>query len=543
MRGGEGGMDGQDEFDFIVVGAGSAGCVVAARLSEDPRHRVLLLEAGPEDRNPWIHLPVGYFRTMYSSLSWGFRTEPDPGIDGRSVVWPRGKVLGGSSSINGLVYIRGQAEDFDLWRQLGNPGWSFADVLPYFVRSEDQERGADGFHGKGGPLGVSDLRLRHPVCEAFIAAAEAAGIPRNPDFNGATQEGVGYFQLTVRDGWRASTAREYLRPARRRANLEVRISALASRVVLEGRRAAGVAYLAGDGQERVVRARREVVLCGGAINSPQLLHLSGIGPGALLQEKGIATLVESPGVGECLQDHFQVRFVYRCPEPITFNDIARSPVRKLGVALEWLFRRSGPMTIGAGQVGVFCRTRPELATPDIQFHMFPVSMDRPGGTFHDYSGITSSICQLRPESRGWVRLRSPDPREHPAIMPNYLATRGDQETIVAGMRVARRIAAQEPMRRYIAEETIPGLSHESDEELLAVARRNGTTIFHPTSTCRMGPDGDALAVVDPELRVRGVEGLRVADASVMPTVVSGNTNAACIMIGEKAADMMRAAAR
>lgn len=535
-------MDAADIYDFIVVGAGSAGCVLAHRLSADPRHRVLLLEAGPADRNPWIHIPVGYFRTMYSSLSWGYQTEPEPGLGGRSVLWPRGKVLGGSSSINGLVYIRGQAEDFDHWRQLGNPGWSFADVLPYFRRAEHQERGADAFHGAGGPLGVSDLRLKHPICEAFIAAAEAAGIPRNADFNGASQEGVGYFQLTTRDGWRASTAREYLRPVRRRTNLAVETEALAARVVLEGRRAVGVAYLK-NGTERVARARGEIVLSGGAINSPQLLQLSGIGPGGLLQAHGIAVQHDLPGVGECLQDHFQVRFVYRCPLPITFNDLARSPWRKLGVALEWLLRRSGPMTIGAGQVGLFCRTRPELATPDIQFHMFPVSMDRPGGKFHDYPGITSSICQLRPESRGWIRLKSPDPRAHPAIQANYLATSGDQQTIVAGMKVARRIAAQAPLAPYIAEEMIPGAAHASDEALLAIARRNGTTIFHPTSTCRMGPEGDALAVVDPELRVRGIEGLRVADASVMPTVVSGNTNAACIMIGEKASDLLLAAAR
>lgn len=535
-------MNSQDAYDFIVVGAGSAGCVLANRLSADPRHRVLLLEAGPEDRNPWIHIPVGYFRTMYSKLSWGFQTEPDPGIAGRSIVWPRGKVLGGSSSINGLVYIRGQAEDFDHWRQLGNPGWSFADVLPYFRRAEDQERGEDAFHGTGGPLGVTNLRLQHPICEAFIAAAEAAGIPRNPDFNGATQEGAGYYQLTVRRGWRASTANEYLRPARRRNNLVVETDALATRVLLDGRRAIGVAFIK-DGVEREVRARREVVLSGGAINSPHLLQLSGIGPGALLSEHGIPVRHDLPGVGACLQDHFQVRFVYRCPLPITFNDLARSPMAKLGVAWEWLTRSSGPMTIGAGQVGVFCRTRPELATPDVQFHIFPVSMDRPGGTFHDYSGITSSVCQLRPESRGWIRLKSPDPRDHPAIMPNYLATPGDQRTIVDGMKVARRIAAQAPLKPYIAEETIPGPAHASDEDLLAIARRNGTTIFHPTSTCRMGPDGDALAVVDSELRVRGIDGLRVADAAVMPTVVSGNTNAACIMIGEKASDLILAAAR
>jgi len=529
-------MDAADIYDFIVVGAGSAGCVLAHRLSADPRHRVLLLEAGPADRNPWIHIPVGYFRTMYSSLSWGYQTEPEPGLGGRSVLWPRGKVLGGSSSINGLVYIRGQAEDFDHWRQLGNPGWSFADVLPYFRRAEHQERGADAFHGAGGPLGVSDLRLKHPICEAFIAAAEAAGIPRNADFNGASQEGVGYFQLTTRDGWRASTAREYLRPVRRRTNLAVETEALAARVVLEGRRAVGVAYLK-NGTERVARARGEIVLSGGAINSPQLLQLSGIGPGGLLQAHGIAVQHDLPGVGECLQDHFQVRFVYRCPLPITFNDLARSPWRKLGVALEWLLRRSGPMTIGAGQVGLFCRTRPELATPDIQFHMFPVSMDRPGGKFHDYPGITSSICQLRPESRGWLRIVSSDARVHPEMCGNYLATETDRRVVVDGLKLARRISRAPALRDFFAGEYLPGDGVERDDEWLDYARRIGGTIYHPSGTCRMGPDESA--VVDPDLRVRGVEGLRVADASIMPTITNAQLNAPVIMIGEKAAAMIR----
>ena len=318
--------------------------------------------------------------------------------------------------------------------------------------------------------------------------------------------------------------------------------ALATRLILDGRRVTGVAYLKGGAEQRA-QARREVILCGGAINSPQLLQLSGIGPGDVLAAQGIGVRHALPGVGACLQDHFQVRFVYRCPLPITFNDLARSPLGKLGAAWDWLTRSAGPLTIGAGQVGVFCRTRPELATPDVQFYMFPVSMDKPGGDFHDYSGFTSSICQLRPESRGWIRIRSADPRVHPAIMPNYLATPGDQRTIVDGMKVARRIAAQAPLRPYIAEETIPGPAHDDDEALLAIARRNGTTIFHPTSTCRMGPTDDAQAVVDPELRVRGIDGLRVADASIMPTVVSGNTNAACIMIGEKASDLVLAAAR
>ncbi|MBL8700384.1 MAG: choline dehydrogenase [Alphaproteobacteria bacterium] len=531
-----------EEFDYIVVGAGSAGCVVANRLSADARNRVLLLEAGPEDRNFWIHLPIGYAKNIYSPLSWGFQTEPDPGIAGRSLVWPRGKVLGGSSSLNGLIYIRGQREDFDHWRQLGNTGWGFDDILPYFRRAEGNERGGDALHGGDGPLHVANARYKHMHCAAFVEAAAAAGHARNDDFNGPSQDGVGFYQLTVRNGWRVSAAKAYLTPVRTRTNLKVETDALAARIVLDGRRAVGVAYLQG-GQQRIAMARGEIVVAGGAINSPHLLQLSGIGPAALLKERGIAPVVDLPGVGECLQDHYQARLVFKCVEPISFNNLSRSWLQKARAGLEWALFRSGPLTVGAGVVGLFCRTRPELATPDVQYHVIPFSADKPGGEFHDFPGFTVSACQLRPESRGTIRLKSADPREHPAIQPNYLSTRTDQDTIVAGLRLGRQIMAMPQMKPHVVEEFLPGPTAASDTELLAFARAKGATIFHPTSTCRMGPDGDAMAVTDPELRVRGIERLRVADGSVMPTVVSGNTNAACIMIGEKASDLVLAAAR
>ena len=529
-----------DAYDFIVIGAGSAGCALANRLSADPANRVLLLEAGGRDRNFWIHVPVGYYRTIFDpKLGWGYQTEPEPGLNGRRIPWPRGKVLGGSSSINGLVYIRGQKEDFDHWRQLGNPGWSYDDVLPYFKRSEDQARGPDAYHGAGGPLSVGDS-ARHELVEAYIQACLDLGIPRNDDFNGAVQEGAGYFQLTNRKGFRCSAAVAYLRPARKRANLSIETGALVRRIVLDGRRALAVAYRQ-NGAERTVAARREIVLAAGAIGSPQILQLSGIGPGAHLQSHGIEVLHDLPGVGGNLQDHFQARSVYRCARPITLNDRVRSPWQKLLMGLEWFVFRTGPLTVGAGQGGIFARTRPELATPDVQFHIILFSADRPGQPLHPFSGFTASVCQLRPESRGTVLIRAPDPEAHPAIVANYLAAETDRRCIIGGLRLARRLAATEPLRPYIAEEIEPGPDKASDDDLLAHARERGSTIFHPSGSCMMGPRANPMAVVDPELRVHGLAGLRVADASIMPTVVSGNTNAACIMIGEKAADLMLAA--
>ncbi|MBI3498430.1 MAG: choline dehydrogenase [Proteobacteria bacterium] len=532
-----------DGVDVIVVGAGSAGCALAARLSEDERQTVLLLEAGGPDRDPWIHLPVGYFRNIYSRLSWGFETEPDPGMGGRSIIWPRGKVLGGSSSINGLIYIRGQAEDYDHWRQLGNAGWSFGDVLAYFKRAEDQERGADPLHGEGGPLGVSDLRLKHELCEAFIRAAIEAGYAPNDDFNGTQQDGVGYYQLTSRNGLRCSAAVAYLKPARRRPNLRVETKALATRILFEGRRAVGVAYLK-DGRERIQRAGREVVLAGGAVNSPHLLLLSGVGPADELARHGIAVVHELPGVGQNLQDHYQVRLIHRCTKPITLNEIEHSLWRKAGAALEWLTRRSGPISIGAGQVGLFCKSRNEAATADLQYHFMPVSFERGPGPepridVHRFPGFNNTLNQSRPSSRGWIRLKSSDPRVHPAIQPNYLSEPEDRACVIAGLKIARRIAQMPALRDYIAGEYSPGGDVQTDDELLAFAREKGGTIYHPAGSCKMGPEGDAMAVVDPRLRVIGLSGLRVADASIMPTLVSGNTNASAIMIGEKAADLIR----
>ncbi|HUI33948.1 MAG TPA: choline dehydrogenase [Stellaceae bacterium] len=524
------------EADFIVVGAGSAGCTIAARLSEDPGTRVILLEAGGEDTNRWIHIPLGFGKTFADpSVNWCFETEPDAGANGRKVFWPRGKVLGGSSSINGMVYIRGQAEDFDHWRQLGNTGWSFDDVLPYFTRAENQQSIRDGFHGIGGPLAVSDVE-RHPIAEAFIDSAMALGFERNDDFNGAKQDGVGYHQTTTRDGKRCSTAVGYLNPARGRANLRIETRALSERIVFDGKRAVGVEYRQG-GELKTARARREIILCGGAIGSPHLLLLSGIGPAAHLAQHGIAVVQDLPGVGQNLQDHYSAPVKLKAAMPVTVNDVMLSNVKKLKVGMQYYMFRTGPLAMISSPAALFAKTRPELATPDIKISISPFSADRPQDGLHKFSGFTSIGYQLRPESRGEIKLKSADPADPPAMIPNYLTDPVDQQTIVAGLKLCRRILAQPALARFIAEEFQPGPAIQSDAELLGYARQRGGTVYHPTSTCKMGID--AMAVVDPELRVVGVEGLRVADASVMPTVISGNTNAATIMIGEKLADLLR----
>jgi choline dehydrogenase len=525
-----------DSFDYIVVGAGTAGCVLANRLTASGRHRVLLLEAGGHDRNIWIHIPLGYGKLFTNrKVNWLYTSEPEPELNNRQIIQPRGKVLGGSSSINGLLYIRGQPADFDHWRQLGNSGWSFEDVLPYFRRAEDQERGADVLHGVGGPLAVSDVCEPHPLCEAFIEAAQQAGFPRNDDFNGATQEGAGYFQLTARRGRRWSTAVGYLRQARRRPNLTIVSNALASRILFSGRRAIGIEYRQG-GTTRVAHANAEVVVAGGTFNSPQLLQLSGLGPAALLQSFGINIVADMPGVGAELQDHLQVRMQYRCTEPITMNDVIHSWRHRTGAGLRYVLFRKGLLAIGAGYAGGFFRTSPLVATPDIQVHFIIFSADTVGAALHSFPGFIASVCQLRPESRGFVRIKSADAREPPAIQPRYLSSQSDRDIVVAGIKLLRRIMQQPAMRRYIAEERAPDPRCTSDSELLAFAREVGTTVYHPTSTCRMG--SDPTAVVDERLRVRGIERLRVVDGSIMPTVVSGNTNAAIVMIGEKGADMI-----
>jgi len=529
------------EFDYVVVGAGSAGCVLANRLSADGRHTVLLLEAGPKDRNIWIHVPLGYGKLFKEkSVNWMYQTEPEPGLGGRSVFQPRGKVLGGSSSINGLLYVRGQHEDYDRWRQRGNVGWGFDDVLPYFKRAEDQTRGADPYHGTGGPLPVSDWRHADPLSEAFVKAAVEAGIPFNPDFNGATQEGAGFFQTTTRRGRRASSAFSYLRPARGRANLCIETDALARRLIFEGRRARAVEYRQ-RGVLRAARARREILVSSGAYNSPQLLQLSGVGPADLLKAHGIDVVLDAQGVGNDLQDHLQVRIVMRCAQRITLNDVVNNPLRSVIAGAQYAAFRKGPLTIAAGTSGAFFKTSPRLATPDIQIHFIPFSTDKMGEKLHPFSGFTASVCQLRPESRGSLRIRSADPAVAPEIRINYLATETDRMAFIDGIRVLRKILAAAALKSYVVDEVYPGASTTSDADVLDFCRKTGSTVYHPTSTCRMG--NDSLAVVDQGLKVRGIEALRVVDASIMPDLMSGNTNAPTIMIAEKASDMILQDAR
>jgi choline dehydrogenase len=523
-------------FDYVIVGGGTAGLVLANRLSADSRTTVLVLEAGPEDRSPWIHLPIGYGKTMFHPVyNWMFYTDPDPGMDARRIYWPRGRGLGGSSSINGLIYVRGQPEDYDAWERAGNRGWGWDDVLPYFVRSESNARGASAAHGATGPLACSDIGAPHELIEAIIDGARSLGVPRNDDFNAGVQEGVGYYQLFTRRGLRCSTAVGYLRPVRSRRNLAVITDAYATRVVVEEGRATAVEYLRG-GVRKSVAARAEVILAAGALQSPQLLQLSGIGPGALLSTFGIPVVCDLPGVGENLQDHLQLRVLYRCTKAITTNDDLNSWWRTLRIGLQWLFKRSGPLAIGINQGGLFTKVLPESTTPDVQFHFATLSADLAGAKPHPFPGFTFSVCQLRPTSRGRVRLASPDPQAAPSMQPYYLSTEIDRRCAIAGVRFARSLAATPAVAPYVAEELRPGASAQSDEELLAFCRAYGATIFHPSGTCAMGRD--AMAVVDERLRVHGVGRLRVVDCSIMPTLVSGNTAAPVVMIAEKASDMI-----
>ena len=539
----------QIEADYVIVGAGSAGCVLANRLTADGSNRVVVLEAGGDDRptrnlsqfasNLMIHIPVGYASTLKDpKVNWLYQTEPD--ATGRSHTWPRGKVLGGSSSINGLLYIRGQHADYDGWRQLGCTGWGWDDVWPYFKRSEHQERGASAWHATGGPLNVSDVTETHLVSDAVLEACVEAGLPAR-DVNGADQEGVCYYQLTVKNGQRCSAAVAYLHPAMSRRNLTVEPGALASRVLFEGKRAVGVAFTQ-HGRTRVVRAAREVILAGGAINSPHLLQLSGVGPGELLHQHGVEVVSDLPGVGANLQDHYVIGMLYRLKAGIvSVNELSKG-MRMVGETIKYLMQRKGLLTLSAAHIAAFCKSRPDLAGPDIQFHILPATMDMQKLTteqktvLEDQPGLTIAPCQMRPESRGTIRIKSSDPTEYPAIQPNYLSDPLDQEVAVAGLKWGRRIAGQPALTPYIDHEMSPGPGFESDQMLLAYAKAAGGTIYHPVGTCQMGPGPNA--VVDAELRVYGVEGLRVVDASIMPRLVSGNTNAPTIMIAEKAADMI-----
>ena len=527
-------------FDYIIVGAGSAGCVLANRLTEDGRHSVLLLEAGPPDSNPWIHVPIGYGKTMlHPVLNWRFETEPDPYMDNRRIYWPRGRTLGGSSAVNGLIQIRGQPEDFDGWAAQGAAGWNYREALRYFRKSETFSRGESEHHGGSGPLSVSDIAERGELVDAFIHGCGDLGIPPNDDFNGPSQEGAGYLQLTTRNGRRCSAAVGYLRPALRRPKLKVETGAHVAAISFDGMRAAGVRYRRG-GEFLTALARREVVLSAGALQSPQLLQLSGIGPGELLRQHGIAVRADLPGVGENLQDHLALRLIYRCTKPITTNDDLKNPWRKALTGLRYLLLRRGPMAVGVMTAGMITKLLPESATPDMQFFLSTVSAEARGAEPHPFPGFTFVYYPLRPTSRGRVWIKSADPLAAPALLPNYLSTDYDRRMMLAGARLARKLAATPSLAPYVAEELQPGPAVQSDEELLAAVRQHGSSGYHPCGTCRMGAADDASAVVDPRLRVRGVEGLRVIDASVMPNVVSGNTNAATIMIAEKGADLLRA---
>jgi choline dehydrogenase len=536
---------GESTFDYIVTGAGSAGCAVAARLSESGRHRVLLLEAGPPDRNPWIHIPMGFSRLFADrSVNWMYESEPEPQLGNRTLYQPRGKVLGGTSSINGMVYMRGNAADYDEWRQRGCTGWDYDSVLPYFKKAENQQRGPSEFHGVGGPLTVSDQPRRYELADAVVAGAIESGLPPNDDFNGARQEGAGYFQSTTGESKRWSTATAYLKPARTRANLTVRSNAHATKILIENGVATGVAYVT-NGVTQTAQARGEIIVCGGVFNSPQLLQLSGIGPADLLQHHGIAIIRDTPAVGAHLQDHFYVRLAYRCTRPITMNELANSLPRKVAAMARYVLFKDGPLAANGVPAGAFGRSDPRLDRPDLQFNFSPFSYASrgPNGAIaHRFPGFSLSAVHLRPDARGTVRIKSPDPHAPPAIQFNFLQTQYDLLALTTGMRMARGFTKQPSLAPYVAEEIVPGPAIETDAQFEAAIRENALSNLHPVGTCRMGPE-PSDSVVDARLRMHGVGRLRVVDAAIMPTVPAGNTNAPTIMIAEKAAAMILEDAR
>ena len=528
-------------FDYIIIGAGSAGCVLANRLSDNPANRVLLLEAGGKDNYIWVKIPVGYLYCIGNPRTdWMMKTEAEAGLNGRSLVYPRGRILGGCSSINGMIYMRGQSRDYDHWRQLGNTGWGWDDVLPYFMRSEDNAAGADDLHGEGGEWRVESQRLSWEILDAFHDACLSAGIPATDDFNRGNNEGVGYFKVNQRRGLRWSSATAFLKPALKRRNLKVLTNAQVDSLQMDGRRVTGVHFRHGNVLKSAT-AEGDTILSAGAIGSPQIMQLSGIGPAALLGRHGITVRHELPGVGSNLQDHLQIRAIYRVGNTVTLNERAGSLFGRARIALEYALRRSGPMSMAPSQLGVFTKSDAALDTPDLQYHVQPLSLDAFGQPLHDFPAITASVCNLRPQSRGSVTIRSADPADEPMIQPNYLSTPGDRMVAANSLRLTRRIMAQAPLAPFTPQEYLPGVEFNSDDDLANKAGDIGTTIFHPVGTARMGSDADA--VVDDQLRVHGIDGLRVVDASIMPTITSGNTNSPTVMIAEKGADMILKRAR